>query len=119
MNPCNAMIKNFGLGVSDRYGESLELWMELELQGGGNVCFTVWGPFRETYDANVFAHSVKRVLDIVGVRNLSDINGKPVRAKFKGNGNLGDEIVGIGHFLKDDWFIPREEPLYQRFFKND
>lgn len=115
MTDINAKIRTYGLQISDGYSQSLELWLELELQGGGRVAFSVWGPYTEGWKNNVFAYSVKKVLDIVGVEKLKDIDGKPIRARFKENGCAGDTIIGIGHFLNDNWFIPREEPLYQTF----
>ena len=77
--------------------------------------FTVWGPYEEKYNANPFAYSVKRILDICEVENVNELVGRPVRAKFKENGGLGDIIIGVGNFLSEDWFIPREEELYKNF----
>ena len=51
-------------------------------------------------------------MEIAGVDDLKYLAGKPIRAKFKEDGGLGDVIIGIGHFLKDDWLILREEELW-------
>ncbi len=115
MNPKNAVIRDYWLRISEQYSMSLELCLELDLQDGGGVVFSVWGPYSGDFHKNTFAYSVKRIMDICGVTNLKDLKGAPIRAKFEGNGQLGDAIIGIGNFLYDDWFIPREEKLYKDF----
>jgi len=117
MKAFNAIIKNYGIQVSERYYESLELWLELEVEGGGGVCFSVWGPWNEEYK-NMFAYSVKRVLDIADVDDLKNLKGAPIRAIFDGNADdpyafVGSKIIGIKHFLKDDEFILEEDPMYE------
>ena len=113
MNIQNALIKKCWVEVSEQYSQSLALCLELELQGGGCVIFTAWGPYTEDFKKNTFAYSVKKVMDICGVERLDQIQGSAIRAKFKEDGGLGDVIIGIGHFLRETWFIPREEKLYQ------
>lgn len=114
MNPCNAVIKSWGIRESESYSRCLELWLELELQNGGGVCYTVYGVYTQNWQKNQFAYGVKRVMEIAGVDDLKYLAGKPVRAKFKEDGSLGDVIIGIGHFLKDDWFVLRENQLWNR-----
>jgi len=113
MNPCNAIIKSYGIRTSEQWYQCLELWMELSLQNGGSVVFSTYGVFEESWTKNQFGYAVKRVLDIVGVEKLENIKGKPIRAKFKEDGRLGDIIIGIGNFLSEDWFIPKEEELWK------
>jgi hypothetical protein len=113
MNPCNALIKNAGIRISELYTASLELWLELELQGGGCVIFSVNGVSTEDWGKNQFAYALQRILSVAGTEKFERLVGRPVRAQFKGSGQLGDIIIGIGHFLKEDWFIPREERLWK------
>lgn len=88
--------------------------MELELQNGGGVCYSVYGVYTPNWQKNQFAYGVKRVMEIAGISDLKQLIGKPIRAKFKEDGSLGDTIIGIGHFLKDDWLILRENQLWIR-----
>lgn len=113
MNPCNAIIKKWGIRVSEQYSASLDLWLELSLQNGGGVVFTINGVYTEDWEKNQFGYAVKRVLDIVGVEKLESITGKPIRAKFLRDGGISDIIIGIGNFLSENWFIPREEKLWK------
>ena len=113
MNPQNAIIKDAGIRVSERYSESLDIWMELKLQNGGGCVFTVSSVFAKEWSKNQMGYALKRILDIVGVDSFEDIKGKPIRAKFNSDGCLGDLIIGIGNFLSDDWFVPREEELWR------
>ena len=99
--------------VSERFSQSLELVLDLRLGRGGRVCFSVQGPWAEDFDINQFAYAIKKVLDIVGAVKLEDIKGMPVRAIFANEGGLGDLCIGIGNFLSDDTFIPREERLWK------
>ena len=111
----NAIIKNYGIRVSERYSKSMEIWLELELQGGGCCIFTAWGPYTEDFPHNAFGYSLKRVLDICGVNDVKDIKGKTIRTRFDHGGYLGDVIKGIGHIINDDWFVPSEEKIYQNY----
>ena len=111
MNPCNAIIKSWGIRESESYSRCLELWLELETQNG-SVCYTVYGVYTQNWQKNQFAYGIKRVMEIAGVDDLKYLAGKPIRAKFKEDGSLGDIIIGIGHFLNDDWLILREEELW-------
>ena len=111
MNPCNAVIKSWGIRESESYSRCLELWLELDTQNG-SVCYTVYGVYTPNWQKNQFAYGIKRVMEIAGVDDLKYLAGRPIRAKFQKDGTLGDVIIGIGHFLKDDWLILREEELW-------
>lgn len=117
MKTINARIKRYGIRVSDRYYDSLELFLELELEGSGGVVFAVWGPWSENFEKNMFAYSLKKVMDIAGVDDVEKLTGAPIRAIFDApedeESMLGRMIIGIKHFLKNDSFIPREDPMYE------
>lgn len=55
-----------------------------------------WKPYTHCY--------TQRVTEVLGVERWEDLEGKPVRVEL-----VKGYIVGIGHFLKDKWFYPREE----------
>lgn len=50
------------------------------------------------------------IMNVVGVRNWEDLNGKYIRIEYNG---LGSTIDTIGNLMKDDWFNIKE------FFKED
>lgn len=114
MQTINARIKNYGIRVSECYYQSLEIWLELELEDGGGVVFTAWGPWEDSYK-NMFGYSLKRVMDIAEVDDVKDLKGAPIRAIFDSEGPygfLGGKIIGIKHFLKDDEFVLEDDPMY-------
>lgn len=113
MKPCNALITNYDIRVSERWSKCLELCLSLKLQDGGAVVFTTFGVYIDKYERNQFGYAIKKVMDIVGVTSLSQIKNKPIRALFENEGKLGDEIIGIGNFLEENWFIPTQESLWQ------
>ena len=116
MKTINARIKSHGIRISERYYNSLELWLELELEGSGGVMFSVWGPWSEEYE-NMFTYSLKKVLDIADVKSVEDLDGAPIRAIFDApeddTSMLGRRIIGIQHFLTDEKFIPSEDKMYE------
>ena len=112
MNPCNAIIEDWTLRVSEHFSQCLELVLTLKLQGGGCCCFRATGVYTKTWKNNQFAYAVKRILDITDTDELENIKGKPIRAKFSGEGNVGDVLIGIGHLLTEDWLIPRDDDMW-------
>ena len=114
MTPCNAIIKDWDIRESEGYSRCLELWLELKLQGGGGVIYTVYGVHTKDWQKNQLAYGIKRVLEITGAASIKDLTGKPIRAMFKGDGLCGDVIIGIGNFLEDDWLMLREEELWKK-----
>ena len=110
----NAVVVKHGINVSETYAQSLEFWIELKIQGGGGVVFCVSGPWSTNY-RNKFAYSLKKVMNVLGVDDLSKVDGKPLRAIFETKDGMffGAPIIGIKHFLDDDEvFIPREDDFY-------
>lgn len=118
MTELNAKIKSHGIRYSDQYYKSMELWLELQLQGGGGVVFSVNGPWSTTY-RNKFCYALERVMNIADVERLEDIDGKPIRAIFGDKGEISDVIIGIKNFLTEDTFIPRADEFYTQEKKND
>ncbi len=54
------------------------------------------------------AFYVSKVLQVVDVKSIDALVGKPVRAIFENKGKCGDACIGLQHFLKDGvFFIPR------------
>ena len=47
---------------------------------------------------------ITRVLETVGVESFQKLKGKAVRVRCSHN-----SVHEIGHFLKDEWFNPKEE----------
>jgi len=116
VNPQNALIKSYSLHESHSWSQCLELILELTLEKGGVVCFECHGVYSEKHTKNELAYAIKKVMDIVGVERLEDITGKPIRAIFAGEGSFGSNIIGIGHFLEDKWFVPSIEKMWRGFY---
>lgn len=115
MNPCNAIIKSFQLGIDPDYTDHgdplMTIKLHLKIQGGGEVTFPVYCTTSRTGE-NILGQSLYRILSIAGCRTTDQLVGRPVRAKFFRDGSLSDIIIGVGHFLDDDWFVPREDPMF-------
>jgi len=63
---------------------------------------------------SVAGHFIWRCMEIGEVSRWSDLKGKTVRVK-----TLNELIQGIGHIVKNDWFIPAIEfdetlPIFQQ-----
>jgi len=52
---------------------------------------------------------MRKIMDVVGVRNWADLKGKYVR--YEDNG-LGSSVTKIGHIMENKWIYVKE------FFKN-
>lgn len=52
--------------------------------------------------------AIMRIMDTVGVEDLSDLKGKNIRVMF-----VKLQIYAIGNIIKDEWFT------YDNFFKNE
>lgn len=103
----NAVISKATLGFDDH--GFLDAWLYLDLEGGcsqgfGGYVLQVPKESRYWTLKSVAGHYIWRVLEIAGVQEWKDLPGKAIRIKRK------DGLIrGIGHILKEDWFIPSED----------
>lgn len=109
----NALIKNVSLSS----GNYCSLTLDITLDGDGWGC--VYGGYclgkiypdsydKESYEGSVAGMEViMRIMDVVGVSRLEDMNGKYVRVATK---KWGDSVKIIGNIIKDRWFD------YQSFY---
>lgn len=99
----NAVIKHASI-TFDR-GTFLTVWLDLDY---GGVCQGLGGfglGKIEEYCWKPYAHCyIQRVMEIAGIERWEDLEGRPIRVDVKKG-----YIAGIGHFLEDKWFYPREE----------
>lgn len=103
----NALIKN----VSLTSGDYCSLTLEIELQGAGWGCvyggYCLGKIYPDSYDKDTYEGSaagmeaIMRIMDVVGISRLEDMNGKYVRVATKG---WGDTVKIIGNIVKNRWF---------------
>lgn len=100
----NAEITNVSLNFKD-HGV---LTLDLTLSGGGwGVVFGGYVLGRGYLGAKNFVgyasglEAIMRIMDVVGVDDLTEMKGEHVRVATKG---LGDSVKIIGNFIKDEWF---------------
>lgn len=113
MNPQNAIIDSCDILATDRYMNCLCISIGLKLQRGGIVCLSIYCVYTKDYERNQMGYAIQRIMEIVKTNDWSEVVGKPVRALFERDGRLGDTIIGIGNFLEEDWFVPREEKIFK------
>lgn len=90
----NAKITGTELGGDER-GPSF--WLSLDYGGSGQG----FGGYRL---GGTFTHYViMGILDTLEVARWEDLKGKPCRAKIEDG-----TVVSVGHYLKDQWFTPKE-----------
>lgn len=118
MNPCNAVIKKWTINETELYCHCLKIDLELKLQGGGGCCFIIPCVYAKEWQKNQLGYAVKRILEITEADSIENITGKPIRVKFKGEGKLGDSIIGIGHILNEDWLIPCEDDMWEESYSS-
>lgn len=106
---CNAIIKSARI-TSDDHG-LLSAWLDLDYgssgQGFGGYCLYLPDSFRHhksSMEANFCGHFIWRVMEVAGVTDWSKLVGKTIRVKQEHSG-----VQAIGHIVKDDWFVPRED----------
>ena len=106
----NAKIKSTKLGL-DR-GVFLSFWLMLDYGGsgqgfGGYTLDAVPKDGRERVPHKIAGHTVKRILEVVGVDSWEELPGKHIRVKK--SGEWGSQIEAIGNILDDNWFCPEKE----------
>ena len=107
----NAMITNVRV-TNEEYG-ALTIWVTLDY-GDSKQNFGGWSLYNGKNfqnKGNYAGHFLWRLLEIAGVKNLNEVEGKTVRARV-----IDGDMHAIGHILKDDWFYPTEafEKLTQK-----
>jgi len=92
----NGKIKKFYLGTSD-YGR-VSTYVDVEC---GDGTYQGFGPYMPGDKLGKF---VTRVLDISEAGSWDQVVGKPIRIDREDG-----LIVGIGHYINNDWFYPRSD----------
>ena len=99
----NAVIESVSIDDADR--GMLTAWLHLDYGGSGQGFggYSLYLPksYRHHELQSVAGHWIWRCMEIGGVSSWTALKGKTVRARIK-NGL----VEGIGHIVKDDWFIP-------------
>ena len=106
----NAIIKSTSLGTEDHF--ILSAWVHLDYESGdqrfGGYALDGQPEKREPgYGRTPHANCglfIARVLEVVGVDSWEKLPGKSVRVRAD-----SAKVEAIGHFLKDEWFVPEEE----------
>jgi len=98
----NAQIKRTTLGYEDH--GILTCWLYLEQSGSGQGFggYRLYAPKGNSIYTDMW---VKRILEVVGVREWESLPGKYVRVE----GEEFGKIEGIGNILEDKWFYPAKE----------
>lgn len=100
----NAIVESATLGIER--GFMLDSWLHVTYGDSTSQGFGGWAlHLGETATHHAVmspaGHWIYRVLEIAGVESWDKVKGKAIRVRVE-----GDRIVGIGHIVKDDWFIP-------------
>lgn len=100
----NAEITNVSLNMKDHGA----LTLDLSLSGSGwGVVYGGYCLGRGYLGAKNFVgyasglEAIMRIMDVVGVDDLTEMKGKHVRVALKG---IGDSVKIIGNFIRDEWF---------------
>ena len=99
----NAVIESVTICDSDR--GLLDAWIMLDYggsgQGFGGYALYLPKSYKHHKLLSVAGHFIWRCMEIGGVKRWEDLEGKTIRVKIEDG-----LIQGIGHIVKDDWFIP-------------
>ncbi len=100
----NAEITNVSLNMKDHGALTLDLSLS------GNGWGVVYGGYclgRGYLGTKNFVgyasglEAIMRIMDVVGVDDLTEMKGEHVRVALKG---IGDSVKIIGNFIRDEWF---------------
>lgn len=113
MKSINAIIKKATLDAENY--SCITLNLVLDLANGRIVSFGGIKLGSMTPSENVrksecdyMAFYVSKVIQVVDVKSIDALVGKPVRAILENKGNCGDSCIGLQHFLFDGiFFIPK------------
>ena len=100
----NAKITDYSIGYESHgiFVMSVRLHGESWGQSFGNYCL---GSFIDWYESPNYAFwFIDSVLKVVGVYDVKDLIGSPVRIERKDG-----IIIAIGNFMEDKWFNPSKE----------
>ena len=116
----NAIIKSVSLGIEDHGCLTLNLSLSMESNGVtfGGISMGSFRPeanLSESSHGNYAAYYITKVLDTVGVDEISQLKGRPVRVIFDGDSLYGGNCIGIQNFLETSkFFIPHMiDPEYK------
>ena len=102
----NAVIKRTKITSGDH--GLLSAWLFLDYggsgQGFGGHCLYLPKSFSHHKLHSVAGHFIWRVMEIAGVTEWDQLNGKTIRV----DSELGG-IEAIGHIVEEDWFCPRKD----------
>jgi len=100
----NVVIKSVSISNADHGLLTMFLHLEGEHIGIGFGGYQLFTPKSRVTDETGFF--IWRVLEVVGVSDVSQLEGKIIRIEWN---NTGQIIKRIGNALKDSWFNPSEE----------
>jgi hypothetical protein len=110
----NARITSTSLGYEDHGIMTAFVYLEGDGWGVGFGGYALDGydkDARQRWAANGFGlEFIRAVMRVAGVEQWEKLPGKVVRVDTEG---AGGRALRLGHFLKDDWFDPKE--LAERF----
>lgn len=107
----NAIIDDVSIDDGDR--GLLTAWLFLDYGGmsqgfGGHALYLSKSYTHHKEQCNYAGHFIYRCMEVAGVSKWKDMKGKTIRVRLTSDG-LGGKIIGIGHIVKEDWFIPEDE----------
>jgi hypothetical protein len=107
---CNAVIQKATI-TNDDHG-MLTVWVMLDYGGSGQGFggYTLHLPKTSRHYSmeGPAGHFIWRVMEVAGVSQWDQLNGKCIRVRRTRDG-LGGDIEAIGHIVKDDWFCPKDD----------
>lgn len=102
----NAVIKKAEI-TADDHG-ILSAWLHLDYGGScqafGGYALYLPSSFSHYEIKSYAGHFIWRCLEIAGVENWDQLQGKTIRVK-----SSLSRIDAIGHIVNDDWFFPSED----------
>lgn len=109
----NAVVRSTNLGVEDH--GIMTAWLHLDYGGGGQG-FGGWALDGAPAERGVGSKRtptvycglfIARVLEVTGAASWEKLPGTSVRVQREDGFN--GRIVGLGHYLRDEWFEPEAE----------
>lgn len=105
MEIINGIIRDSWLGIEDHdcFG-----FFNLDIDFGGSRQGTA-----RIIDSEHLGYYIERLLRTIGKDRWEHVRGTPVRVK-KAKGEWNGPILGIGHFINDEWMMFTEKPPNDR-----